>query len=69
MDRVAKLIPRVPRFFKYQRQLLVLSRLRKLSGITQKVIDNMPIHIEIETDDLYLVGIEKGVLKKVKNRA
>jgi len=55
-----KLIGRVPRLKKYQNQLQTLSRLRKLEVQTKQEILTMPIHYEIETDGLYLEGIEKG---------
>jgi len=43
-----------------QRQLHVLPRLRKLQPISLKEIQSMPIQYDIESDDLYLAGIEKG---------
>ena len=48
---------------KYQKQLLVLSRLRNLTAITTNIINTMPIHFDIETDVLYREGTEKGVEK------
>ena len=63
LDNLVKLIGRVPRLKKYQKQLHVLSRLRKLTVITKNAIDAMPIHYDIETDELYLEGIEKGIEK------
>jgi hypothetical protein len=61
LQKVQKLIGRIPRLEKYQRQLQVLSRLRKLEMPVKKEIERMPIHYEIETDGLYLEGVEKGV--------
>ena len=61
LEHLVKLIGRVPRLKKYQKQLHVLSRLRKLTVITKNAIDSMPIHYDIETDELYLEGIEKGI--------
>jgi hypothetical protein len=61
LQKVQKLIGRIPRLEKYQRQLQVLSRLRKLEISVKKEIERMPIHYEIETDGLYLEGVEKGV--------
>jgi flagellar biosynthesis/type III secretory pathway protein FliH len=63
LEHLVKLIGRVPRLKKYQKQLHVLSRLRKLTVITKNAIDAMPIHYDIETDELYLEGIEKGIEK------
>jgi predicted transposase YdaD len=60
LNNLLKLIGRVDRLKKYQKQLHVLSRLRKLSSITEKAIHTMPIHYNIETDELYLEGREKG---------
>ena len=60
LDNLLKLIGRVDRLKKYQKQLHVLSRLRKLSDTTKKAISTMPIHYNIETDELYLEGIDKG---------
>lgn len=39
----------------------VLSRLRKLEIPAKKEIESMPIHYNIETDGLYLEGIEQGI--------
>jgi hypothetical protein len=63
LQHLLKLIGRVPRLKKYQQQLQVLSRLRKLEIPTKKEISAMPIHYEIEQDGLYLEGIEKGIEK------
>ena len=48
---------------KYINQLTILSRLRKLEAETKKQATDMPIHYDIETDGLYLEGIEKGEKK------
>lgn len=45
---------------KFQQQLIILSRLRKLEDTTIKIIDNMPIEYDIESDYLYKQGIELG---------
>jgi predicted transposase YdaD len=37
-----------------------LSRLRKIETITKTEVEAMTIHYDIETDGLYLEGIEKG---------
>lgn len=44
----------------YVKQLTILSRLRKLEVETQKEAKDMPITYDIETDGLYLKGIEEG---------
>jgi hypothetical protein len=49
------------RLKKYQKQLLILSRLRKMELIVQTQVEAMTIHYDIETDGLYLQGIEKGI--------
>jgi hypothetical protein len=49
---------------KYVNQLMMLSRLRKIEGLTVKIAEEMPIHIDIETDTLYIRGTEKGVEKE-----
>ncbi len=66
LQHLLKLIGRVPRLKKYQQQLQVLSRLRKLEIPTKKEITAMPIHYEIEQDGLYLEGIEKGIEKGIE---
>jgi len=63
LQNLMKILGRVPRLQKYQRQLHVLSRLRKLHPISLKEIKAMPIHYDIETDELYLAGLEKGIEK------
>jgi len=63
LDNLLKIIGRVERLKKYQRQLQVLSRLRKLQPIVRKEISLMPVKFDIETDELYLEGIGKGVEK------
>jgi hypothetical protein len=45
---------------KYQKQLLILSRLRKMELIVKTQVEAMTIHYDIETDGLYLQGIEQG---------
>ena len=61
-----KLVGWVPRLGKYQKQWQVLSRLRKLQAKTKQEIWTMPLHYEVETDELYLEGIEKGIAKGVE---
>ena len=66
LNNLLKLIGRVPRLKKYQQQLAVLSRLRKLDSITKSEIKAMPIHFEIEKDAFYLEGLEKGLEKGIE---
>jgi hypothetical protein len=40
---------------------MMLSRLRKIEALTIKIAEEMPIHINIETDTLYLRGTAKGI--------
>ena len=63
LQNLLKIVGRVERLKKYQRQLQILSRLRKLQPIVLKEISLMPIKFDIETDELYLEGIEKGIEK------
>lgn len=62
LQNLMKIVGRVPRLQRYQRQLHVLSRLRKLHPISLKEIQAMPIHYDIETDELFLAGLDKGVV-------
>ena len=48
---------------KFIKQLVVLSRLRKIEDLTIKITQEMPIVYDIETDYLYKQGIEKGIEK------
>lgn len=66
LQNLMKIVGRVPRLQRYQRQLHVLSRLRKLHPISLKEIKSMPIHYDIETDELYLAGLEKGLEKGIE---
>lgn len=66
LHHLLQLIGRVPRLKKYQQQLQVLSRLRKLEVPTKKEIATMPIHYDIQNDGLYLEGIEKGMEKGIE---
>jgi hypothetical protein len=49
---------------KYINQLMMLSRLRKIEALTIKISEEMPIHFDIETDTLYLKGIEDAAAQK-----
>ncbi len=48
---------------KYLRQLIMLSRLRKIEAITNKIIEEMSLLVDIEKDTFYIKGIEKGIEK------
>ncbi len=48
---------------KFIKQLVILSRLRKIEDLTIKITEEMPITYDIETDYLYKKGIEKGIEK------
>ena len=48
------------RIKKYQKQLLILSRLRKMEIIVKSQVEAMTFHYDIETDGLYLQGLEEG---------
>ncbi len=48
------------RIKKYQKQLLILSRLRKMEIIVKSQVEAMTIHYDVETDGLYLQGLEEG---------
>jgi hypothetical protein len=45
---------------KFIKQAIVLSRLRKIDGLTIKISEEMPITYDISQDYLYNKGIEKG---------
>jgi hypothetical protein len=47
--------------------LVVLSRLRKIETITKTEVEAMTIHYDIETDGLYLEGLEKGITLKERD--
>lgn len=51
---------------KYINQLVVLSRLRKIEGLTIKITQDMPITYDIESDYLYKVGTEKGIERGIE---
>ncbi|MEL7123222.1 MAG: hypothetical protein AAFO07_27485 [Bacteroidota bacterium] len=45
---------------RFLKQLTILARLRKLEVLAEKLIFDMPIYYDVETDGLYLKGLEKG---------
>ncbi len=46
---------------KYVSQLLLLTRIQKLNLLTEKILVDMPLTIDIETDVLYKKGKEQGI--------
>ena len=48
---------------KYIKQLVVLSRLRKIENLTIKITQDMPITYDVKTDYLYNMGIKEGIEK------
>ena len=61
LQNLHKILRRSNRIKKYQKQLLILSRLRKMELIVKSEVEAMTIHYDIETDGLYLQGIEQGI--------
>jgi hypothetical protein len=53
-----------PELSKYLKQLILLSRLRKIEDLTTKIAEEMPITYDIETDALYKRGKAKERLEK-----
>ena len=51
---------------RYLKQLIILSRLRKFEDTATKIVKDMPLTYVIETDYLYLQGIEKGLAKGIE---
>ncbi|MBL7816321.1 MAG: hypothetical protein JNL70_14975 [Saprospiraceae bacterium] len=59
---------------RYIKQLIILSRLRKVENLTIKITEDMPITYDITTDTLYLrgksegesQGIERGIEKGIE---
>jgi hypothetical protein len=47
-------------FSKFIKQLIAISRLRKIDFLTHKIATEMPISFDITTDFLYLEGQQKG---------
>jgi hypothetical protein len=51
---------------KYLKQLILLSRLRKIEDLTTKIVEEMPITFDLETDILYRKGEIKGEIKGIE---
>ena len=63
-SKLQKLRPDHIRLSKYLIQLGVISRLRKLEGKFLEILETMPVTYNIEEDQIYLKGIEKGIEKE-----
>ena len=63
LQHLHKICRNANRIKKYQKQLLILSRLRKMELIVKTEVEAMTIHYDIETDGLFLKGIEEGLEK------
>ncbi len=50
---------------KYIQQLIFISRLRKIDDKTIKILQSMPILIDIENDTLYKQGISQGKIEMI----
>lgn len=61
LNNLTRILKRSNRIKKYQKQLLTLSRLRKMELIVKTQVEAMTIHYDIETDGLYLQGVEEGI--------
>jgi hypothetical protein len=64
ITRLQQLTDKKLRLTKYEKQLEILSKLRKLQKQTIQTITQMGWEYELETDIRYLQGIEKGEEKK-----
>jgi predicted transposase YdaD len=51
---------------RYLKQLMILARIRKLEDLTIKIAEEMPIVYDIQTDYLFLKGIEKGIERGIE---
>jgi hypothetical protein len=66
LKNLKKILKKTDKIRKYQKQLVILSRLRKLELVAKKEVADMTIHYDIETDGLYLEGIEKGIVQGIE---
>jgi hypothetical protein len=66
IEKLRKIVKNKRVLKKYFNQLMMLSRLRKIGDLTIKIVQEMPIHFDIETDTLYLRGNEKGLKKGIE---
>jgi hypothetical protein len=65
LQHLKKILRRSDQIKKYQKQLLILSRLRKMELIVKTEVEAMTIDYDIETDGLYLQGKIEGKLEGV----
>ncbi|MBK8735898.1 MAG: Rpn family recombination-promoting nuclease/putative transposase [Saprospiraceae bacterium] len=61
VNKLFTVVKNKPLLEKYTKQLIFISRLRKLELQTTKILEIMPIMIDIESDGLYLKGISQGL--------
>lgn len=61
-----KILRRSNRIKKYQKQLLVLSSLRKMELIVKTEMEAITFHYDVESDGLYQQGIEQGIEAKAR---
>lgn len=66
LQHLNKILRQSNRIKKYQKQLLTLSRLRKMELIVKTEVEAMTIHYDIETDGLYLQGKEEGIERGIE---
>ena len=68
LENLKKLTPDEHQLRQYVKQVLVLARLRKIKFLATKILKEMPItfDIDIETDELYLIGEAKGIEKGIE---
>jgi hypothetical protein len=66
LHNLKRILRKSNRIKKFQKQLLILSRLRKMELIVKTEVEAMTIHYDIETDGLFLKGIEEGLEKGIQ---
>jgi hypothetical protein len=64
LQKIENIIGRGLNLEKYARQLQILSMLRKLQPITNKIIQDMALTIDIREDVVYQQGVSDTELKK-----
>lgn len=66
LQNLKRILRKSNRIKKFQKQLLILSRLRKMELIVKTEVEAMTIHYDIETDGLFLKGIEEGIERGIE---
>jgi hypothetical protein len=66
LHNLKRILRKSNRIKKFQKQLLILSRLRKMELIVKTEVEAMTIHYDIETDGLFLKGIEEGLERGIE---